>query len=171
MTSSSPSSAFRSSAFAAARCASLRWTSVDRKTLASTTTRCTSDASSALAGFVDGFHDVGRAVLDEAFPSPERRAFGADRDAAAVDFPCDFVAGADVERVAYFLRHGRLSLAGDGGGGHRLSPYLMLPMVRLDVRRAGSIVAQGELLAVRIPQRPLREPLRMRLSRLGHAGQ
>src|SRR4051794_31886305 len=110
MTSSSPSSAFSRSAFAAARCPSLRWTSVERKTLASTTTRCTSDAPSSLARFVDGFHHVSGSVLDEAFPPPEGRAFGGNGDSTAADFPGDLVAGADVERVAYFLRYGRLSL-------------------------------------------------------------
>src|SRR6266705_1773488 len=92
--------------------------------------RCTSDAPSPFTCFVNGLHHVRRAVLDEAFPPPERRTFGCDRDAPAVDFPSELVAGTDVERVADFLRHGRLPLASDGGDRHRDAPYEILSPVR-----------------------------------------
>src|SRR5216684_8360911 len=110
---SSPSSAFASRAFAESRCLSFRWTMNERKTFASTATRCTSDASSALPCLFNDFHDVGRAFFDEAFPPVERRAVGGDGDFPAADLPRKFVSWPEVEGVADFLRDGRLSLAGD----------------------------------------------------------
>src|SRR5258708_39778677 len=92
------------------------------------TARCTSDAPSSLPRFVDGFHHVGRAMLDEAFPPPESRAFGRHGDAAALNLPSDLVARPDIEHVPYFLRHSRLSLARDGGGRHRFAAYLVTPL-------------------------------------------
>ena len=61
-----------------------------------------------------GLYGVTGAVFDEAFPAPESGPFGGDRHATAVDLPRDLIAGADVERVADFLRDCRLALAGNG---------------------------------------------------------
>src|SRR5437763_3835519 len=143
MADSSPSAALRSSALAVSRCLSIRPVMKERRTFASTTTRCTSDAPSPFARFVNGFHHVARAVLHITFPSEERRPLGGDGDPSAADLPRELVAGREVERFAHFLRHGRLSLAGHGGCGHAVSPYASIA----DVRNA----AEGSWCAHRGP--------------------
>src|SRR5260221_2105362 len=87
-------------------------------TFASTTALRTSDASSGLPRFGDGLRHVGEAVLDHALPAVESRPFGRNGDAAAADFPSQFVTGVEVECIADFLRDRRPALAGDGRGGH-----------------------------------------------------
>src|ERR1051326_2116631 len=121
MTATSPSSAFSRSALAAAPCFSLRSTKTERKTFASTTTRCMSDAPSSFASFVNGLHHVIRAVLDEAYPPPERWPLGRDLDTATFHLPHQFVAGFEVECVAYLFRYGGLALTGHRGVRHFVS--------------------------------------------------
>src|SRR5207302_4115293 len=110
----SPASACCSNASAASLCAAWRSMKNETRTFASTTTLRTSDASSGLPRFDDRLHRIGRAVLDDALVSVECLPFGRDGDAAAADLPIQFVARVEVERVANFLRHRRLALAGDG---------------------------------------------------------
>src|SRR5205823_2713596 len=117
----SPSSAFSRGAFAASPCFSLRWTNTERKTFASATTRCTSDAPSAFAGLVNGLHHVSGSVFDEAFPLPERGTVGRNLDAAAVHLPRQSVARFEIERLAYLFRYCGLALARHRGVRHAIS--------------------------------------------------
>src|SRR5438270_6944545 len=107
----------------------------DSSTFASTTTRCTSDTPSALTSLMNGFDDVARAVLDDAFPSEECRPLGRDCDASAVHFPRELVSRCEVECVADFLRDRCLALAGDGRSRHGW--YGSLPRIPR-VRRTGN---------------------------------
>src|SRR6185369_1841147 len=72
-------------------------------------------------------------------PIAERGTFGRDGDSAAVDFPGELVAGADVEGIADFLRHGRLSLAGDGRARHQGISLQILACVRNSERRPAKV--------------------------------
>src|SRR6185436_11687310 len=153
-----------SSSSAASRCLAMRSTKKETRTFASTTTVRTSDASSGFPRFVHSLHRVVRAVLDEAFPPPESRSFSGDGDAPAVDLPRDLVAGANVEGVADFLRHGRLSLAGDRRARHRRASLQRLSWVRSyakkRARRAMRPLRRSSPRGIRRPGCGLRRPLR-----------
>src|ERR1043166_5860456 len=126
-----PSSASCSRARAASYCFACRPVRYDTKTLASTTTRCKSDAPSALARFGDCLHRVVGSTLHRARQRPQGGTFSADRDLAAAHFPPQFRAGGEVERFAHFLRDGRLSLAGHRRDWHGVGVSLRIV---LDVR-------------------------------------
>src|SRR6266700_4126004 len=72
------------------------------------TIRYTSDARSALACFRDRLNRIVGPPFTEPGPAPQRGAFGRDGDTPAVELPRELVAGRQVERLAHFLRHGRL---------------------------------------------------------------
>src|SRR3954468_5576934 len=77
-----------------------------------------SDATSGLPRFDNSLHGIARPVLDEAFPSVERRPFGRNCRAATADFPAQFVAGLEAERIADLLRDRRPAFAGHDRSKH-----------------------------------------------------